>query len=98
MKLERLYKNTVKIGIDHDLRGKKGITRILKEEKDKYERKLTWPLEYPEKVSKIVIHHTGTTKDLDNPEKAIRDIYYYHVMGRGWGDIGYNYIIDNDNR
>jgi len=38
MKLERLYKNTVKIGIDHDLRGKKEITRIIKEEKDKYEK------------------------------------------------------------
>ncbi|MBD3328247.1 hypothetical protein GF340_02990, partial [Candidatus Peregrinibacteria bacterium] len=56
--------------------------------------KLTWPLEYPEEVSKIIVHHTATTKNLDNPEQAIRDIYYYHTMTRGWGDIGYNYIID----
>lgn len=55
---------------------------------------LTWPLQYPEKVSKIFIHHTATTKGLDDPKEAIRDIYYYHTIGRGWGDIGYNYVID----
>ncbi len=55
---------------------------------------LTWPLEYPEKISKIIIHHTATTKNLDDPEKAIRDIYYWHAITKGWGDIGYNYIID----
>ncbi len=57
-------------------------------------KKLTWPLDYPEKVRKIIIHHTATTKDLNDPEKAIRDIYYYHAISKGWGDIGYNYIID----
>lgn len=56
--------------------------------------KLTWPLEYPAKVTKIIIHHTATTKNLDNPKQAIRDIYYWHAISRGWGDIGYNYIID----
>lgn len=53
-----------------------------------------WPLEYPEKVTKFIIHHTDTTKDLNNPKQAIRNIYYYHAVSRGWGDIGYNYIID----
>ncbi|MCA9374322.1 SpoIID/LytB domain-containing protein [Candidatus Peregrinibacteria bacterium] len=55
---------------------------------------LTWPLEYPEKVTKFFIHHTATSKNLDNPQQAIRDIYYWHAISRGWGDIGYNYIID----
>jgi hypothetical protein len=54
----------------------------------------TWPQEYPEKISKIIIHHTATTTDLDNPKAAIRNIYYFHTITRGWGDIGYNYIID----
>ncbi|MFH1533572.1 MAG: N-acetylmuramoyl-L-alanine amidase [Nitrospirota bacterium] len=53
-----------------------------------------WPLQYPEKVKKIIIHHTATTKNLSDPEQAIRDIYYYHAVTKGWGDIGYNYIID----
>ena len=55
---------------------------------------LTWPLEYPEKISKIIVHHTASTKTLDNPKQAIRDIYLWHALGRGWGDIGYNYILD----
>lgn len=57
-------------------------------------QKLTWPLQYPEKVSKIIIHHTATSNNLDNPRQALRDIYYWHTISRGWGDIGYNYIID----
>ncbi len=57
---------------------------------------LIWPQEYPEKIRKIFIHHTATTKNLDNPRQAIRDIYYWHTVSRGWGDIGYNYIIDPD--
>lgn len=56
--------------------------------------KLTWPLQYPKNVSKIFIHHTGSQKKLDNPAQLIRDIYYSHTINRGWGDIGYNYLID----
>jgi len=67
------------------------------EENDKGQL-LTWPLQYPEKVSKIIVHHTATTKDLDDPKKAIRDIFYYHTMAKGWGDIGYNYLIDEDGK
>lgn len=55
---------------------------------------LTWPLSYPESIKKIVVHHTATTKDLEDPKKAIRDIYIWHTKSKGWGDIGYNYIID----
>ncbi len=55
---------------------------------------LSWPLEYPAKISKIIVHHTASTANLQDPKKAIRDIYNWHAKGRGWGDIGYNYIID----
>lgn len=27
-------------------------------------------------------------------QSRIRSIYYYHAVVRGWGDIGYNYIVD----
>jgi hypothetical protein len=57
-------------------------------------QELTWPLAYPEKTRKIIIHHTATVKNLDNPAQAIRDIYYWHTISKGWGDIGYNFIID----
>ncbi|MBI2464439.1 SpoIID/LytB domain-containing protein [Candidatus Peregrinibacteria bacterium] len=55
---------------------------------------LKWPIEIAAHVSKFIIHHTATSKNLDNPEAAIRSIYYYHAITRKWGDIGYNYIID----
>ncbi|MBU2524948.1 N-acetylmuramoyl-L-alanine amidase, partial [Patescibacteria group bacterium] len=58
------------------------------------EKKYKWPLQYPEKINKIIIHHTATTRDIKRPLVAIRNIYYYHTMRKGWGDIGYNYLID----
>ena len=69
-----------------------GYSRVVEEDSkgDKYK----WPLQYPEEVKKFIIHHTATTKTLDDPAQAIRDIYYYHSVSRGWGDIGYNYIVD----
>ncbi|MFA5947412.1 MAG: N-acetylmuramoyl-L-alanine amidase [Candidatus Gracilibacteria bacterium] len=63
-------------------------------ETDSKGNKYKWPLQYPEKVKKIIIHHSATTSDMDNPKQAVRDIYYYHAMTRGWGDIGYNYVVD----
>ncbi len=57
---------------------------------------LLWPLEYPATIKKIIVHHTATTENLDDPEAAIRAIYYYHAVTRGWGDIGYNYIVAPD--
>jgi len=61
------------------------------------ERELVWPIQYPEKVSKIVIHHTAgdspcTTSKTS--EEIVRAIYQFHAKGWGWGDIGYNYIVD----
>jgi hypothetical protein len=49
-------------------------------------------------VRKFVIHHTATSNgDLD-PAATVRAIYYYHAVTRGWGDIGYNYLIDTQGR
>ena len=36
MKLEQLYKKAISVGIDNDLRGKKEINRILKDEKENF--------------------------------------------------------------
>jgi len=53
-----------------------------------------WPEEYYS-PQKFVIHHTaGENANLD-PKATIRAIYYYHAVVRGWGDIGYNYLIDS---
>ena len=52
-----------------------------------------WPLEYrtPEK---IVIHHSVTPNNEPNPPQTVRAIYYYHAVTLGWGDVGYNYLVD----
>ncbi len=60
--------------------------------------KYKWPLQYSAKVKKFIIHHTATTGNLDNPAQAIRDVYYYHAITRGWGDIGYNYVMDQSGK
>jgi uncharacterized protein YgiM (DUF1202 family) len=52
-----------------------------------------WPLEY-QTVEHVIIHHTETLS-FQNPVAAVRAIYYYHAVERGWGDIGYNYLVDH---
>ncbi|HHE74741.1 MAG TPA: N-acetylmuramoyl-L-alanine amidase, partial [Desulfobacteraceae bacterium] len=64
---------------------------------------LTWPLQYARDIDKFVIHHTDSEvmdlngdfiTDTRDYQAIVRAIYYYHAISRGWGDIGYNYIID----
>lgn len=43
---------------------------------------------------KFIIHHTAGDNGINDPKATIRAIHYYHAISRGWGDIGYNYIID----
>ena len=52
-----------------------------------------WPEEYYT-PKKFVIHHTAGENANADPKATIRAIYYYHAKIRGWGDIGYNYLID----
>jgi hypothetical protein len=57
---------------------------------------MTWaPQFYPTK--KLIVHHTDTSDDYADQagaEEQIRSIYYYHSVTQGWGDIGYNFLID----
>ncbi|MDP2642226.1 MAG: N-acetylmuramoyl-L-alanine amidase [Candidatus Peregrinibacteria bacterium] len=71
-------------------------TKVLTE--DSKGNKYKWPLQYPKQVKKFVVHHTATTGNLDNPAQAMRDIYYYHAITRAWGDIGYNYLMDQSGK
>ncbi len=54
---------------------------------------MTWPPEYRE-VRALIIHHTVTGDGGLDPAAVVRAIYYYHAIERGWGDIGYNYLVD----
>src|SRR5436309_1410015 len=71
-------------------------TRILTRQDWAADDKLMqWIPRYPQKVQKAVVHHT-VTDDGGNGQVAatIRAIYYYHAVTRGWGDIGYSYLVD----
>jgi len=62
---------------------------------------MTWSPEYAT-VNKFIIHHT-VTANISNPTfeqsaASMRAIYYYDSVTRGWGDIGYNYLIDQAGR
>jgi hypothetical protein len=59
--------------------------------------KETWPPAfYP--VQKVIVHHTATQNNDPNPAATIRSIYQYHAITQGWGDIGYNFLIDEAGR
>ncbi|MFL5883579.1 MAG: N-acetylmuramoyl-L-alanine amidase [Thermoleophilaceae bacterium] len=59
--------------------------------------KETWPPAfYP--VQKLIVHHTDTQNNDPDPAATIRSIYYYHAVTQGWGDIGYNFLIDESGR
>ena len=48
---------------------------------------------------KLVIHHTADASSNDETNivvnaETVRNIYYYHAITQGWGDIGYNALVD----
>lgn len=64
--------------------------------KDASGRKYHWPLSYSKEVHLLVVHHTAlyVSDDDRDPAERMRALYHYHAENRGWGDIGYNYVID----
>lgn len=59
-----------------------------------------WPLSYSSSVHLLVVHHTAIqrTGDTRSAAERVRALYAYHAENRGWGDIGYHYLIDEDGR
>jgi len=54
------------------------------------------PAFYP--IQKVIVHHTATQNNDPDPAATIRSIYQYHAVTQGWGDIGYNFVIDESGR
>jgi uncharacterized protein with LGFP repeats len=42
----------------------------------------------------FVVHHTEGPNDGVSAVAQLRSVWYFHTFGRGWGDIGYNYLVD----
>ena len=57
-----------------------------------------WAHDYSPSVKLIVVHHTAIDNTGDNRPgiEKVRALYQYHANSRGWGDIGYHYVIDSD--
>jgi len=54
------------------------------------------PAYYP--VNHMVVHHTADSNTLTGSEASwadrVRAEWSFHTFTRGWGDVGYNYLID----
>jgi len=53
----------------------------------------SWSPQYTA-VTHLVVHHTATTNVSSDWPAQVRSIWTVHTYTRGWGDIGYNYLID----
>jgi uncharacterized protein with LGFP repeats len=56
--------------------------------------------EYSPTIKAAVIHHTDGSNDYatEDVPGILRGIYAYHVLTRGWADIGYNVLVDKFGR
>jgi hypothetical protein len=48
-------------------------------------------------IQKLIVHHSATPLTAD-PTADIRTIYKFHIEGRDWADIAYNFVIDQNGR
>jgi hypothetical protein len=64
------------------------------------EKLRTWDPEYAPTLKAATVHHTADGNDYtaDQVPAIMRATYYYHAVDRGWGDIGYNAIVDKFGR
>jgi uncharacterized protein with LGFP repeats len=60
----------------------------------------SWDPQYPSTLKAATIHHTADRNNYtaDEVPAMMRSIYAYHTLTRGWGDIGYNVIVDRFGR
>ncbi|MFA4930260.1 MAG: N-acetylmuramoyl-L-alanine amidase [Patescibacteria group bacterium] len=77
--------------------GSTGVDVISRSEWGADESIMTWDDKEYAPVEQIVVHHTaGSNNSPLDPAAVVRGIYYFHAVEKDWGDIGYNYIIDQD--
>lgn len=57
---------------------------------------LRWEHTYSKAIKMLVVHHTAiqVMGDTRSGAERVRALYQYHSVNRGWGDIGYHYVVD----
>jgi uncharacterized protein with LGFP repeats len=60
----------------------------------------TWDPQYAPTIKAATLHHTADTNayTADQVPAMLRSIYRYHAVNLGWGDIGYNVLVDKFGR
>jgi hypothetical protein len=48
------------------------------------------------RITHAVVHHTAGSNTATDYDAEVRNIWYYHTVTNGWGDIGYNFLIAPD--
>jgi hypothetical protein len=46
------------------------------------------------RVTHAVVHHTAGANSVPDWDAEVRSVWHPHTFANGWGDIGYNYLID----
>jgi hypothetical protein len=66
--------------------------------KDAQGRPYLWPLQYSKEIKLLTVHHSAlVVKDDPRPAvERVRALYKYHALTKGWGDVGYHFLIDED--
>jgi N-acetylmuramoyl-L-alanine amidase len=59
-----------------------------------------WDHEYAPTIKAATVHHTADGNDYSSADvpAIMRSIYAYHAVSLGWGDIGYNVVVDKFGR
>ena len=59
-----------------------------------------WAPEIASTIKAATVHHTADSNDYSAADvpAIMRSIYRYHAITRGWGDIGYNVLVDKFGR
>ena len=76
-----------------DITGNKKLKVITREQWGANEEYRFWQPAYADPKA-FVVHHTAGGNGGKDPAATVRAIYYWHAVVLGWGDIGYNYLVD----
>lgn len=84
--------------IDLGSSNKKDCEKPVNIDQDVWRKGLDDPKPNPEEteVEHVIIHHSATSNNASDYSQVVRDIYSYHTSGKGWDDVGYNFLIAPD--